>query len=69
MFVQFEHGQENRFSEKLGPFEFVQLTYADIRVGKDGETQELGCIGEDGYWYLSSSGSGPYFTDVIISKD
>ena len=70
LFVQFMHGQENRQTEWFGPFTFIQLTYADLRIGMDGkDDEEFGCIGEDGMWYLASAPSGPAYSDVIINAE
>jgi hypothetical protein len=46
---------------QLGPVDFVQLTYALLRVGPDGEPIAE-CL--DGWWILAEDNS--QWTDVII---
>jgi hypothetical protein len=62
LFVQFETGQENRLSERFGPYPFVQLTYTDLRVGEDG-SDTLAKF-EDGWWYTAD---GERWSDVVIA--
>lgn len=61
-FIRFEHIPEGRMSEDLGPVEWVQLTYDELRVSPDGESY---AIYHDGYWWPVNEPEVPY-TDVVI---
>lgn len=61
--VQFETGQEDRQSAVHGPYEFVQLTYGDLRVGVDGE--KTLATHEDGWWVTDD---GQKWSDVILGE-
>jgi hypothetical protein len=63
IYVTFEYGQENRFSERFGPFLFVQITYSSLRVGEEGE-EFLGQF-SDGLWHCSRDGQA--YSDVVIN--
>jgi hypothetical protein len=62
LYVRFEHRQEDRMSEKYGPFPFVQLTYDGLRVGEDGD-EWLGEY-ENGLWHCTRDGQS--YTDIVI---
>lgn len=61
-YIRFDHIPEDRSSEPLGPFPFVQLTHELIRIGPDGE--EIGHIDEDDMWVVI--GDPNKYTDVVI---
>jgi hypothetical protein len=61
--VRFECGQEDRWSEEYGPFEFVQLTYGELRTGPDGESF---AYYEKGEWKIIGDDSGVWYSDVIV---
>lgn len=63
-FVRFECGMEDRFTENLGPFTWVQFTYDLVRVSRtddDNGEVEL-AVFKDGWWEYD----GQRFSDVII---
>lgn len=49
----------------LGPFEFVQVTYATVRVSPDGD--EVAWLDSEGTWTLMGDGSA--WTDLTVSPD
>lgn len=59
--IQFECGQENRFSELMGPYDFIQATYGDIRCSPDGDVI---AYHKDGWWFTIN---GERWSDFIIS--
>lgn len=62
--IRFECGSEERFSQEFGPFEFVQLTYLELRVGPDGDT--FAVYDEDrNRWVLNDDDLDTY-SDVVI---
>lgn len=72
VYVQFRHIPEQRESEWLGPFRFVQMTYDTVQVeDMDGELdQELATFDQQsGNWFTSFGGPAVYeaWTDVVIS--
>ena len=72
VYVQFRHIPEQRESEWLGPFRFVQMTYDTVQVeDMDGELdQELATYDQQsGNWFTSFGGPAVYeaWTDVVIS--
>lgn len=48
--VQFERGQEDKWSQEFGPFEFVQLTYEGLRISPNGDWLANYI---DGFWKLT----------------
>jgi hypothetical protein len=36
-YIRFERGRDGVIGPTFGPFDFVQLTYDELRVGRDGE--------------------------------
>lgn len=61
--VRFECGKEDRWSREYGPFDFVQLTYMELRVGPDGDPFAYYRVGE-GMWVLL--GEDVMYSDVVI---
>ena len=61
VYIRFEYGQQDRFSEKFGPYEFVQVTYGSVRVGDDGDTflAEF----EEGLWVTQD---GQKWSDFVV---
>ena len=64
VFIRFECGQEGRMSEVFGPYEFVQATYASIRVGPDGD--RFIAHFEEGWWVTED---GQRWSDFIVCTD
>lgn len=60
-YVRFECGCEERVGPTLGPFEFVQMTYGELR-GPYGET--LARLDAESRWH--TAGSSQWWSDVII---
>ena len=61
---RFENGRTDQWSEDFGPFEFVQLTYEDLRVGPDGES--FATMNGNAEWTIDQDESGTVYSDVII---
>lgn len=61
--IHFECGREDRWSEDLGPFPFVQMTYNVLRVGHDGERELAHYDVEKDDWIDEQ---GVAWSDVII---
>jgi hypothetical protein len=59
--LEFVNVPEERTSEQLGPYPFVQVTYDVVRVGPEGET-EIAYRRPDGFWVYD----GQAWTDFII---
>lgn len=72
VYVQFENGYvlvdpDMRHVRRLGPFPFVQLTYADLRVGPGGE--EVAYYDRElDFWFLNDDVTTAY-SDVIIATE
>lgn len=49
IFIRFEYGVEDKFSDTFGPFEYVQAIYNHLVASPDGET-ELAHFYE-GFWW------------------
>jgi hypothetical protein len=58
--IRFENVHTEQIRE-VGPFEFAQLTYADLRVGPDGDEYASNRAGE---WVIDSDQS--VWSDIII---
>ena len=72
VYVQFRHIPEQRESEWLGPFRFVQMTYDTVQVEDmdGGLDRELATYDQQsGSWWTSFGGPAQYekWTDVVIS--
>lgn len=53
-YFHMENGAEDRFSLTYGPFEFVQLTYGELRIGPNGDP--VGFRSHvDGFWHLRAA--------------
>lgn len=63
-YFRFEIGQEDRWSEVYGPYEFVQLTYGSLRISPDGEDFAF-LSNKDGYWHILTE-LETYYSDVVI---
>lgn len=59
--IRFECGQEDRVGEDLGPFEFLQMTYGDLRVGPTGD--EVLAYFDNGWWITTD---GQRWSDFVI---
>ena len=59
--VQLSCGSEDRMTEELGPFEFVEITYGDLWIGPD-RKQQLAYIDEEGGWIHN----GEWYSDISI---
>lgn len=59
--IRFERSAEDRFSENMGPYEYVQLTYGSIDIG-DGNI--LAGLNENGMW--TTVADGAEWSDVVI---
>jgi hypothetical protein len=63
-FVRFECGGEDRMGPDLGPFEFVQLTYCDLRVqSPEDDFDRTIAAYHDGWWV---DGEDRRWSDVVI---
>ena len=51
LYVRFERGRDDIIGPTFGPYEFVQLTYDQLRVGAEGETLAA-FYGEDQEWVI-----------------
>lgn len=60
--IRFECGVEDRFSDWLGPFEYIQATYTTITASPDG-TVTLANLNERGFW---ETPDGQVWTDFVI---
>lgn len=62
-YIRFEDCHTDRIGDELGPFEFAQITYNELKVGPDGDV--LAFQDEEGYWRLVEA---PYdsWPDIII---
>jgi hypothetical protein len=58
--IRFENVHTDQIRE-VGPFEFVQLTYADLRVGPDGDEYASNRAGD---WVID--GDQSVWSDIII---
>jgi hypothetical protein len=59
-YVRFEHVPEGRMTDDLGPFEWVQLTYNELRVSPDGGEFAVFAFG---HWRPKDGG---IYTDIVI---
>ena len=69
IYVRFECGREERMMEKgLGPFEFVQMTYDELRISPNGDP--FAYFGKDGDWHLvdETISNEPWSDFVIYSE-
>lgn len=67
-YVQFERGRDDVWGPLLGPFDWVQLTYGDLRIPEDGDT--LAFFKKSGEWELTDLAgeyAGQVYSDLIIS--
>jgi hypothetical protein len=64
--LRFECGKEDRWSEKLGPFHFVQLTYEALRVADDGDPDagRVLAMHVGGEWVTLADDQ--FWSDVVI---
>jgi len=60
--IRFEYGQQDRMSADLGPYPYVQVTYADLYGGPD-STVQLASLREDGLWVTPD---GQVWSDYVI---
>ena len=63
--IRFECGQEERMSEDFGPFDYIQITYEDIRVedqSAPGGDRILAQV-VDGWWI---DPNGERWSDVVF---
>ncbi len=61
--LRFERPQDDVVGPALGPFEWVQITYATICVAPDGK--EVAALDSDEYWHVNQTDER--WSDVIIS--
>ncbi len=62
-YVRFENGQEDKIGQNLGPFEWVQITYCELRA----DDVDLAFQNKDGLWVLVSIDEpDQLWSDVII---
>lgn len=61
-YVRFEYGSEDRMSEDLGPFSFVQVTYDSLEAAKDDDTSVELAFYYDGIWHHD----GEAYSDIVI---
>ncbi len=59
-FIDMAGGYER---DTVGPFEYTQLTYDELRVSPDGDVIARY---HDGYWYPTYG--GVTYTDIVIDK-
>ena len=66
-FVRFERGRDDVIGPTFGPFEFLQITYGELR---DDQDRTLAYLHEDGDWHLGAGfareGFSNYFSDFIL---
>lgn len=78
-YVRFERGRDDVIGPTFGPFDYVQLTYAGLRIPDDGRDPEIAFIEKDGDWHLTdhaltlrpvSPGNGvpgeTVYSDIVI---
>ena len=62
-YVRFENGQKDKIGQNLGPFEWVQITYCELRA----DDVDLAFQNKDGFWVLVSIDEpDQLWSDVII---
>lgn len=61
VYVRFEYGQEDRIGNDLGPFEYVQTTYACLRAAPDEDVILAHFI--DGLWVTQD---GQKWSDYVV---
>jgi hypothetical protein len=66
MRIHFENVVSGDWSDEIGPFAYVQLTYSSLRAATpDGEIiEDLAVIEQNGLWNYN----GLEYTDVVISE-
>lgn len=64
-YIRFECGSENRESICMGPYEFVQITYHELRNEK-GDT--IASMDGDGRWFICKDDVDPkeWWSDIVI---
>ena len=66
MWIRFENAVNGDWSDEIGPFSYVQLTYSSLRAGTpDGDViDDFAVIEQNGLWNYN----GFEYTDVVIFK-
>lgn len=59
--IRFECGQEDRWSEEFGPFEYVQATYGELNASPDGKTRLADFV--SGWWVTPD---GQQWSDYVL---
>ena len=66
VFIRFERGRDDVVGPTLGPFEWVQQTYQDLRVSPDGETLAQ-WVGNAGEWFIiDGEHAEEFYSDFVI---
>lgn len=63
VYVRFECNREDRYSEQIGPFAWLQMTYHELRLPPSGDNI-LAIHRANGDW---ETGNGQTWSDFIIS--
>lgn len=64
--VRFEDVPTTKWSAEFGPFEFVQLTYNELRVALTGKDAHEFAVFRNGYWTINDDPKMHAYTDVVI---
>lgn len=69
MYVRFERGRDDVCGPVLGPYEWVQQTYEDLRVSPDGEIIAQWVVKAGEWFIVSGEHEDEFYSDFIVSND
>jgi hypothetical protein len=67
-YFRLECGQEDRISREFGPYDFVQITYSNLRVELNDDTVIAAYYDVAGEWKLNEEFLDILGIDAVLSK-